>query len=161
MYKQDRCNCQCQRYAMADIPMQQWGDLYDWCTALCNGTIFPDLNLEFWAASNMPCPPKNCSYKQEAMMNEISQVSFALNDLTLYLDTHPDCTQGMELFGQLQERRTQLLEEFGRLFYPLTIDSMLGRAANSAGEFNWGVCPAPWEGGECKCGTMRNAYNFQ
>ena len=26
MYKADRCNCQCQKYAMAEVPMQQWGD---------------------------------------------------------------------------------------------------------------------------------------
>ena len=30
MYKQDRCGCQCQKYAMAEVPMQQWGDLYVW-----------------------------------------------------------------------------------------------------------------------------------
>ena len=40
MYKEDRCSCQCQKYGMAEVPMQQWGDLYDWYTALCNGTIF-------------------------------------------------------------------------------------------------------------------------
>ena len=34
MYKEDRCNCQCQKYAMATVPMQQWGELYDWFTAL-------------------------------------------------------------------------------------------------------------------------------
>lgn len=161
MYKQDRCNCQCQKYAMADVPVQQWGELYDWCTALCNGTIFPDLNLEFFAAANMPCPQFSCSSKQEAMMNEIDQISFALNDLTLYLDTHPDCMKGMELFRKLQERRVQLLAEFARLYYPLTIDSMSGDCTNGTGEFRWGDCPAPWEGGMCVCGTMRNAYSFR
>ena len=94
-------------------------------------------------------------------MMEINQISFAVNDLTLYLDTHPECMQGMELFSQLQERRARLLEEYARLFYPLTIDSMTGRAANGTGEFSWGDCPAPWEGGMCKCGTMRSAYNFR
>ena len=24
MYKQDRCGCQCQKYAMAEVPMQQF-----------------------------------------------------------------------------------------------------------------------------------------
>lgn len=161
MYKQDRCNCQCQKYAMADVPMQQWGELYDWHTALCNGTIFPDLNLEFWATKNMTCAPKSCSSKQEAMMTEIMEISFAVDDLKLYLDTHPDCMKGMELFSQLQEHRVHLLEEYNRLYYPLTVDTMLGRAVNATGEFSWGDCPAPWEGGVCKCGTMRNAYNFQ
>lgn len=161
MYKQDRCSCRCQKYAMADVPVQQWGELYDWCSALCNGTIFPDLNLEFWATVNMSCPQKNCSSKQEALMTEINQISFALNDLTLYLDTHPDCMKGMELFSRLQERRVQLLEEYAGLYAPLTIDSMMGAAANGSGEFSWGDCPAPWEGGVCVCGTMRNACSFR
>ena len=161
MYKEDRCNCQCQKYAMAVVPMQQWGELYDWFTALCEGTIFPDLDLEFWASANMPCTPKNCSTKQEALMTEINQISFALNDMTLYLGTHPDCMKGMELFSKLQERRHDLLKEFARLYYPLTIDSMSGNAVGGTGEFSWGDCPAPWEGGMCKCGTMRNAYNFR
>ena len=94
-------------------------------------------------------------------MMEIDQISFAVNDLTLYLDTHTDCMHGLELFGKLQARCTQLLEDFARLFYPLTIDSMSGRAAGGTGQFSWGDCPAPWEGGMCKCGTMRSAYNFQ
>lgn len=94
-------------------------------------------------------------------MTEINQISFALNDLTLYLDTHPDCMKGMELFSRLQERRVQLLEEYAGLYAPLTIDSMMGAAANGTGEFSWGDCPAPWEGGVCVCGTMRNACSFR
>ena len=94
-------------------------------------------------------------------MTEINQISFALNDMTLYLDTHPDCMKGMELFSKLQERRHDLLKEYARLYYPLTIDSMSGRAVDASGEFSWGDCPAPWEGGTCVCGTMRNAYNFR
>jgi hypothetical protein len=159
MYKQDCCGCQ--KYAMASVPMQQWGELYDWYNALCNGTIFPDLNLEFWNTVNMPCAPKNCESRQEAMRTQIDQISFALEDLTLYLDTHPDCMLGLELFKKLQERRVRLLDEFGRQFYPLTIDSMMGSDQNDMGEFSWGDCPMPWEGGMCKCGTTRNDCNIR
>lgn len=33
--------------AMAYVPVQNWGELYDPETALCEGTAFPDLNLIF------------------------------------------------------------------------------------------------------------------
>lgn len=33
--------------AMAYVPVQNWGELYDPETALCQGTVFPDLNLKF------------------------------------------------------------------------------------------------------------------
>ncbi|MBQ8413264.1 MAG: spore coat associated protein CotJA [Lachnospiraceae bacterium] len=36
--------------AMAYVPIQNWGELYDPETALCQGTIFPDLNLKFCGA---------------------------------------------------------------------------------------------------------------
>ena len=32
---------------MAYVPMQQWGELYDHETAICEGTAFPCLNLIF------------------------------------------------------------------------------------------------------------------
>lgn len=33
--------------AMAYVPMQKWGELYDPETAICQGTAFPELNLIF------------------------------------------------------------------------------------------------------------------
>ena len=98
---------------------------------------------------------------RNSLMQKISECEFMMIDLGLYLDTHPDCMKGMELFSKLQERRHDLLKEYARLFYPLTIDSMSGNAVGGTGEFSWGDCPAPWEGGMCKCGTMRSAYNFR
>ncbi|MCI8373009.1 MAG: spore coat protein CotJB [Lachnospiraceae bacterium] len=49
-------------------------------------------------------------------MKEIYAVSFALNDLTLYLDTHPDCQKGARIYHEL----LKLLTQFARKFYPLT-----------------------------------------
>ena len=35
---------------------------------------------------------------RSALLHEIDKVSFAVNDLTLYLDTHPDCQEGLARF---------------------------------------------------------------
>ena len=34
------------------------------------------------------------------LLKEIDEVSFALNDVTLYLDTHPDCADAISYFNR-------------------------------------------------------------
>lgn len=41
--------------AMGYVPWQQWNKIYDPCDGLANGTIFPELNLQFYG-----CIPQNC-----------------------------------------------------------------------------------------------------
>jgi len=138
--------------AMATVPKQEWCEPYDWCTALAEGTIFPCLNLTFHKAPIGKCKCKTSNSmsdlaqkNREELMSELAAVSFALNDLTLYLDTHPDCPNGAPLFRKLLEERLSLLAEFTRRFYPLT------ETAIATGDYNkemygWPDGPLPWEG---------------
>lgn len=41
--------------AMGYVPWQQWNKIYDPCDGLTNGTIFPELNLQFYG-----CIPQGC-----------------------------------------------------------------------------------------------------
>lgn len=41
------CNLCNMPIAMAYVPMQQWKTTYSPSEALCNGTVFPELNLPF------------------------------------------------------------------------------------------------------------------
>ena len=34
---------------------------------------------------------------QEELMNRVQSLAFAINDLTLYLDTHPNCEKAINL----------------------------------------------------------------
>lgn len=77
---------------------------------------------------------------KDTLLMQITQDSFAINDLTLYLDTHPDDEDALELFGSLQEKRSDALQEFAESYYPLTVDSI-----TETGEWTWGSAPAPWE----------------
>ena len=88
--------------AMASVPVQQWGPLYDKEEALRRGTIFQELNLPFFAASDLEQGIKQESTlsgkaqgEQERMLLEIQQISFVLDDLRLYLDTHPQDPDGL------------------------------------------------------------------
>ena len=79
-------------------------------------------------------------------MAKIGSISFAINDLTLYLDTHPDCPNGIPLFYQLTQERLQLLAEFAKENYPLTQSSMITGELNK-NCYGWSEGPMPWEGG--------------
>lgn len=43
------CSCV---LGIASVPVQQFGAVYDGCTALKRGTIFPDLDLPFFAGGD-------------------------------------------------------------------------------------------------------------
>ncbi len=146
------CSCS-ETLAMASIPKQNWCEPYDYKTALMEGTIFPCLNLPFFkaeigdstlnTATISANPEEN---EREQMMTELSTISFAINDLTLYLDTHPNCQNGLALFKELLQKRLDLLATFADKFYPLTQISMI-TGENDTNCYGWGEGPAPWEGG--------------
>ncbi len=145
------CTCD-ESLAMATVPKQEWCEPYDWTKALAEGTIFPCLNLTFYKAPGGKCackPSSNTSdltqKNREELMSQIAAVSFALNDLTLYLDTHPDCPNGTPLFRHLLEERYQLLAAFAEKFYPLTQLSIVTGNYEQT-QYGWSEGPMPWEG---------------
>ncbi len=145
------CSCE-DSLAMASIPSQTWCEPYDWSTALTEGTIFPCLNLTFYKAPATKTnePLKNSISQislnnREELLNSLNAISFAINDLTLYLDTHPDCPNGTTLFYQLLEQRFTLLSNFANQFYPLTQTSLITGNYDQT-HYGWCEGPMPWEG---------------
>lgn len=134
--------------AIATIPAQQWGPVYDDQQALHIGTVFQDLDMPFYAAEGIDSPSKNPPKdEREQMMFQIQQVSFVLDDLTLYLDTHPQDQAAKLLFTEKQEMRKKLKMEFAQKFYPLTRDCVTDCSHGADGNcFSWQAGPKPWEG---------------
>lgn len=83
------------------------------------------------------------------LLNEINQVSFMVNDLTLYLDTHPTEKEALECFSEAMKRRKELLKEYATEFEPLTVDCVCPDTNHRMGQnrFSWSDGPLPWEGG--------------
>ena len=79
------------------------------------------------------------------LMMKIMEISFTMDELRLYLDTHPDCPKGTALFYQLLKERLNLLTAFAEKFYPLTQTSMVTGDFNQ-NQYGWGDGPMPWEG---------------
>lgn len=143
--------------AMASVPRQHWGERYSADQALGTGTIFKDLDMPFFAAEELFFPgafqeaadKDPVQREREALMLEIQRVSFLLDDLRLYLDTHPEDQEGLAEFKTALEKRKQMKEEFAEKFYPLTPDCMaeIYQKQPLSACFFWQEGPAPWEGG--------------
>lgn len=131
--------------AMASVPIQEWCEPHDWKNALKNGTIFPCLNLEFYKAEQIGTAA-SAPTAQGTALNEICEIGFAINDLTLYLDTHPDCQKGLPLLKELLTKQLELLADYAAKYQPLTQLSMI-TGTPQTNEYSWAEGPLPWEGG--------------
>ncbi len=140
--------------AIASIPVQSWGAVFEDQEALKIGTIFQDLNKPFYAAplesetEEVQAEPKSGEQRErEELMKKIMQTSFVLDDLVLYLDLHETDEEAKRMYLQKSRERDELKREFARLFYPLTRDCIPD--GKETGKFCWQDGIMPWEGA-CK-----------
>lgn len=136
--------------AIASVPCQQWGPVYNDEKALRQGTVFQELDLPFYVTEGIPagqCVQKGNSTQ---LLCQIQQVSFVLDDLTLYLDMHSEDGQALAMYQEKLAVRDQLKKEFAQKFYPLTRDCVAycqGQAGvHGDHAFCWQDGPMPWEG---------------
>lgn len=160
------CDCTAEHLAMASVPMQKSQNVYTPSKALKEGTIFPELNLPFFAtdplsatANTCECSGKDCKeyqekyaplftdqhFDRETVMKALYEISFFLNDLTLYLDTHPDDQDAIGLYNQFNADRKKLMQRMEVDFYPLTANCIVDARGNED-HFSWTDGPLPWEG---------------
>ncbi len=142
--------------AIANIPIQQWGELYNEADALNIGTIFKDLNKPFFAAdavlgTKSPLVEGNekktqAQVEREQLMTQINQLSFFLEDLTLYLDTHEKDTQAIQLYHEKAKEYAKIKKEFAQNYYPLSKSGIPDCTEGNEASFIWQEGPMPWEG---------------
>ncbi|MBY0757823.1 MULTISPECIES: spore coat protein CotJB [Sellimonas] len=80
------------------------------------------------------------------LLNHINTVSFAVNDIQLYLNTHPEDTEALAYFHEYKEKRVKALKEYATCYGPLTIDTV---DASACDRWNWVNEPWPWQEGGC------------
>jgi spore coat protein JB len=93
--------------------------------------------------------------RQDQLMKQINEANFTVNDLTLYLDTHPEDQDALKLFHQSLKQKKEAAQEYEKLYGPLEVCM----TSEETGKWTWGSMPAPWEGGTCQCGTMKSGSN--
>lgn len=89
-------------------------------------------------AENRPC--------RKDLLEWINVVSFACDDVKLFLDTHPCNVQALEFFEEYQKQRNKALKEYARYYGPLTIDTV---DVSASDRWNWINEPWPWQEGGC------------
>lgn len=77
-----------------------------------------------------------------ALRRRIGAYRFAVWEMTLYLDTHPDCAAALEKLRELQAVTGRLVEEYEGQYGTLVLTS-----DEACGErWSWVDGPWPWEG---------------
>ncbi len=86
-----------------------------------------------------------CPNRKE-LFQHINEVSFAVDDIKLYLDTHPCDEEALECFEEYSQLRNEALKEYAKHFGPLTMDTVI---YSKADKWDWTQNPWPWQEGGC------------
>lgn len=112
----------------ADNPEQ-----YEAKLGLVRGTLYPGLDLPFMGMVNKrPLP--------QSPMAELQALGFAVQELALYLDTHRDDVEALELYRRYQQMLRERRQEYVRTRGPLSHMDQ-----TDSPEYLWLNDPWPWE----------------
>lgn len=81
--------------------------------------------------------------KRNEFVNYINAVSFAIDDVKLYLDTHPCDRTALEYYDYYKNLRKIAIDQYTMEFGPMTADNV----DVTCGSWTWVQTPWPWEGG--------------
>lgn len=82
---------------------------------------------------------------KEDLMNFIQRTNFAVIEMALYLDTHPDCPCALESYHDYNNTLKRAVSLYEKKFEPLTIHGV-----NCNSGWSWVDEPWPWQKG-CDC----------
>lgn len=86
------------------------------------------------------CTQKNDCEMQGKLLQQIRCYAFAVNDLALYLDTHPTDQKALCLHRKYCQKLKDLEDKYQKVYGPLTINYPCNK-------WRWLEEPWPWEGG--------------
>lgn len=116
------------------VPFQQSDPAtYTAKRGIIRGTLFPGLDLPFLGMVNETELP-------DRPMQELQALSFAIDELGLYLDTHPDDEAALELFRDYVKLYREGMRKYEEDCGPLTQQSAASQEA-----YRWLKGPWPWE----------------
>lgn len=83
---------------------------------------------------------------RQELLHRINVASFSVDDVKLFLDTHPENSEALAWFHEYSRIRNDALREYARLYYPLTIDTA---SVSCSDYWKWINEPWPWQEGGC------------
>ena len=116
------------------VPFQIEGPVrYEPRKAMVRGTLYPGLDLPFMGMvnqNNLPVTP----------LSEVQVLAFAVQELALYLDTHRDDTEALELYRRYQQMYREMATEYAKQQGPLNHYD-----PDDDSTYRWLSDPWPWE----------------
>lgn len=85
---------------------------------------------------------QKCCHSKEMLLKYIDEISFAMYDLLLYLDTHPGDLETRMCYQQYSKHRQEAVEEYALRYGPLTMHCPMNTNNNC---WDWTMQPWPWE----------------
>ena len=113
---------------------------YEAKKALTRGTLFPGLDLPFLGMVNKENLPATT-------LAELQALDFAIVELALYLDTHREDVEALELYRKYQELYDRCRQVYEKSYGPLNRLSVRDNEC-----YAWLDDPWPWELGANKEG---------
>lgn len=83
----------------------------------------------------------NDTRAKKAALDEINKISFTIDELRLYLDTHPNCTEALQMIEHHCVHRATLIEDYTAKYGP-----MKAYKPSNENRWSWNDGPMPWEG---------------
>ena len=124
----------CAPLAVPYVPFQQTDPKrYERMEALSEGTLFPGLNLPFHLM-------KNGREVARTPRTELQALAFIIQELGLYLDTHPNDSEAFALFQNYVELEKTAREKYVEQHGPLTQND-----AALSSTYTWVNGPWPWQ----------------
>lgn len=115
------------------VPFQQENPpMYEAKKGIVRGTLFPGLDLPFMGMINQ-------KDLQNSPLAELQTMAFAIQELALYLDTHQDDNEALEMYRAYQKMYSEGKMKYEKEFGPLNHMSISGD------KYRWLDDPWPWE----------------
>lgn len=105
---------------------------YEARKGLIRGTMFPGLDLPFMGMVNEKLKP-------DTMLSQVQALGFAVQELALYLDTHRDDKEALEVYREYQKMYYNARQQF------IQSQGPLNHMSPADGEYRWLYDPWPWE----------------
>lgn len=83
---------------------------------------------------------ENCGYDPQDLFERLTQISFAMDDLRLFLDTHPGHREALSTYEDLRQKRRAVKKMYQEAVGPVDFYSPGGET-----RWNWVQQPWPWE----------------
>ena len=100
------------------------------------GNMFQDEYEPYRNLTYFKLYPKD---EKEKLFYQVMAYSFAINDLNLYLDLHPENKEVFNLFKKYVQEEKELCGEYVKKYGPLEVTETLGN------KYDWLNSPWPWE----------------